>query len=179
MSIGSVVGSVIAGPFGPLIDVVGKVIDRAIPDKSEAARLRAELEAKVSEYADREATRQHDERMAQVKVNEVEAGSSSWWVAGARPFIIWVCGAALAWNYILLPFSIFAVRVAGSKAVPPVIDGAQLTTLLMALLGYGVLRSVDKRGGVATETLPRMPTYEGAGTPLEPGAPVLGQGRAK
>ena len=37
----------------------------------------------------------------QTKINEIEAGHRSIFVAGWRPFIGWICGIALAYNFII------------------------------------------------------------------------------
>ncbi len=68
--------------IGEVADVVGGVIDRIWPNKTEQER--AELQAAMLVV------------QGQLKVNEAEAGSSSAFVAGWRPFIGWVCGAACA-----------------------------------------------------------------------------------
>ena len=44
----------------------------------------------------------------QTKINEVEAGHRSMFVAGWRPFIGWVIGVALAYNFVLRDLIIFA-----------------------------------------------------------------------
>ena len=37
----------------------------------------------------------------QTKINEIEAGHRTVFVAGWQPFIGWVCGVALAYNFII------------------------------------------------------------------------------
>ena len=44
----------------------------------------------------------------QTKINEAEAGHRTLFVAGWRPFIGWVCGTALLYNFILRDLLIFA-----------------------------------------------------------------------
>jgi len=46
----------------------------------------------------------------QTKINEVEAGHRSVFVAGWRPFIGWVCGFALAYNFIIRDLFIWALK---------------------------------------------------------------------
>lgn len=83
----------------------------------------------------------------QQKINEIQAHHRSIFVAGARPFILWVCGFALAWNFVLHPFiNYFAVQM-GYQTVPPLLDMNELYPIIMALLGLGGMRSYDKAKG--------------------------------
>ena len=50
---------------------------------------------------------------AQTDINKAEATNPSIFVAGWRPFIGWVCGAACAWNWIGLPVMKAALVIAG------------------------------------------------------------------
>ncbi|WP_049974545.1 3TM-type holin [Azospirillum sp. B4] len=126
------------GVLGP---VVTKLLD-FIPDP--AARAQAEAAA-YKEAADR--MRQLD--LAQMDVNKAEAASDSVFVAGWRPFIGWVCGAALAYQYIAMPVSVWLAGLALGHAIapPPTLDD-QLTTVLLGLLGLGGLRTLEKVKGV-------------------------------
>jgi len=132
MGLGSVLG-------GPLFDLIGKVVDRAIPDPTERAKLQLEL----AKLADQDAARESAERIAQTEVNKVEAGSSSIFVAGWRPAVGWCCVAGFGYTVILAPA--FHLGVA---------DVAFLRDVLLGMLGINVLaRSVEKVKGVAQNTL--------------------------
>ena len=62
-------------------------------------------------------------------------------VAGWRPFIGWVCGAALAYNFIVRELLIWAMAMSGKNILPPpALQLEVLTTILYALLGLGGLR---------------------------------------
>jgi hypothetical protein len=91
----------------------------------------------------------------QQKIQEVEAAHPSIFVAGARPFIVWVCGVTLAAYYI--PVSVMAGIIwvmaciqAGWKMVPfqSPFDMGQIIALVFSLLGLGGLRTVEKIKGV-------------------------------
>lgn len=77
----------------------------------------------------------------QVELNKVEAQHRSLFVAGWRPFIGWVCGLAL-FNYFLLnPWLMYLT----GRSVPIKIDA--LFELVIAMLGMGTLRTIEKFGG--------------------------------
>lgn len=77
----------------------------------------------------------------QAKINEAEAQHRSLFVAGWRPFIGWICGIALAYNFIIRDLIIF---VSGSEAVPPALQMDHLMTILMGMLGLGAFRTYEK-----------------------------------
>ena len=77
----------------------------------------------------------------QTKINEAEAQHRSVFVAGWRPFIGWVCGIALAYNFVLRDLIIFVV---GEAAVPPALQMDHLMTVLMGMLGLGAFRTYEK-----------------------------------
>jgi len=77
----------------------------------------------------------------QAKINEQEAQHRSVFVAGWRPFIGWVCGVALAYNFILRDLIIF---VMGKDFVPPALQMDHLMTVLMGMLGLGAFRTYEK-----------------------------------
>jgi len=77
----------------------------------------------------------------QTKINKAEAQHRSIFVAGWRPFIGWICGVALAYNFILRDLIIFVV---GSDNVPPALQMDHLMTVLMGMLGLGAFRTYEK-----------------------------------
>jgi len=89
--------------LGSVAELGKSVIDRLWPNKSEQER--AELQAAMLVV------------QGQLEVNKAEAGSSSVFVAGWRPFIGWVCGAACAWNWIGLPIAKAALLVWGGPSL--------------------------------------------------------------
>lgn len=79
---------------------------------------------------------------AQAEISKAEAGSSRFFVAGARPAILWICAAALFVNYILAPL----LGAAGLNV--PAIDIAMLYPLMLGMLGLGAYRTYEKSKGV-------------------------------
>tara|TARA_R110002020_G_scaffold9501_4_gene37243 strand:+ start:15010 stop:15381 length:372 start_codon:yes stop_codon:yes gene_type:complete len=114
--------NVVAG----IIDKVADKIDEFTLDKAEKAQLMAEI------------------NKAQLEVNKVEAGSTSLFVSGWRPFIGWTCGVALCYHFVLQPFLAFLLSSFGYQMDLPVFNMETLTTILMGMLGMSGLRSYEK-----------------------------------
>lgn len=109
-----------------IIDKVAGHVDKFTLDKEEKAQLIMEI------------------NKAQIEVNKIEAGSSSLFKSGWRPFVGWVCAFALCYHFVLQPMLAFILGVAGYNVVLPEFDMTTLTTVLMGLLGLGGMRSFEK-----------------------------------
>lgn len=131
-------------PITAGLDVFGKVIDKIFPDKTQADAAKAEL-LKMQINGDLQLA------LGQQEINKVEAASSSRFVAGGRPFVLWVCGIALAYVSIIEPILRFVASVVyGYTGAFPVIDTTITLQVLLGLLGLSGLRSFDKKKGVAS-----------------------------
>ncbi len=90
---------------------------------------------------------------AQAEINKIEAGHRSIFVAGWRPFIGWVCGVSLGLYFIpqFLLGAILWFRVSWDakelQAYPVSADA--LLELVLALLGMGTIRMIEKMAGKA------------------------------
>ena len=82
--------------------------------------------------------------LAQVELNKVEAGHRSIFVAGWRPAIGWVCAIGLLMTFIVNPFLQWITGEAG-----PTLPNDIILELVLALLGLGALRTVEKLQGRA------------------------------
>ena len=122
--------------LGSVADLATTVIGKIWPDKTEAEK--AQLAAAVQLV------------QGQIDINKVEAASSSVWVAGWRPFIGWVCGAAFAYKFVLAPAIAFGLAAAGHVVDLPVLDFTEMSTVLLGMLGIGGLRTLEKIKGVAS-----------------------------
>jgi len=76
----------------------------------------------------------------QNEVNKIEAQHRSIFVAGWRPFIGWVCGLALLYNFILRDI----IAWLSPGVMPPALQMDQLITILLGMLGLGGLRTYEK-----------------------------------
>ena len=92
--------------------------------------------------------------LAQLEINNTQAKHKSIFVAGGRPFLIWVGGFALAWSGIIHPILVWVwsfMDIPGNP--PPVIESEALTAIVTVLLGAGGMRSFDKSKGVSKDSL--------------------------
>ena len=92
-----------------------------------------------------------------------EAQHPSWYVAGWRPAIGWVCAAGIGWEFVLRPiiqwllYSAALVLVDGDTATAakeiaegvPSVDTGTLIGLVTTLLGMGAIRMTEKVKKVA------------------------------
>lgn len=128
-----------------LIGPVSGLLDKVIPDKDQAAKLAHEI-ATMSEKHAQEAM------LAQLEINKAEAASGSVFKGGWRPAVGWVCVLAMLWTYIIQPFVVFTLTVAGVDMPPlPELNMSDLMPVLMGMLGLGAMRSYEKSKGVAAK----------------------------
>lgn len=130
-------------PISAALDIGGKVIDRLWPDPSQAAAAKLEL-FKLQQSGELA------QITGQLQINQTEAASASVFVAGWRPFVGWICGAALAYKFILAPAVAFGLAASGHPVTLPVLDWSEMSTVLLGMLGIGGLRTVEKIKGVAS-----------------------------
>lgn len=137
--------------IGDIIKGVGVIADDLHTSDEERLKIslqERELEAKLTQ--------------GQLAINEKEAGHTSVFVAGWRPFIGWIGGFALAYQFIAYPLLIWIWALGQAQgwipchinadisaqactfSTPPVIDSGALFAMLTGLLGIGGMRSFDK-----------------------------------
>ena len=84
-------------------------------------------------------------QLAQIGVNEKEAGSESFFVSGGRPACIWIGAFGLAYAAIIEPLMRFiATVIFGYTGAFPDLDTTITMQVLFGLLGLGAMRSFDK-----------------------------------
>ena len=141
--------ALIDNPVSALLDIGGKLIDRLFPDPVQATNAKLEL-IKLQQSGElAQLSADVDLAKGQLAINQTEAASTSLFVAGPRPFIMWVCGFAFAYKFILAPAAAFALTASGHPIALPVLDFTEMSTVLLGLLGLGGLRTVEKIKGVA------------------------------
>lgn len=132
----------------PIIAIINKVV----PDKAAAAAAVASLQQlQMQGSLNEEMAQLQAVTGAQSDVDKVEATNPSLFVAGWRPMIGWVCGAALCSQYIARPLLQWGFTIAHQPlpALPGIDDN--LWQLMFGMLGMGGLRTFEKIKGVATK----------------------------
>lgn len=127
---------ILGGPAIDAVTAVGNVVDQLFTsdeERAQAAILMEKLRQKPL--------------LLQAEINRVEASHRSLFVAGWRPFIGWVCGAGFLWAFILHPLFEWVIALRGLDIVTPSIVTDNMMELVLALLGLGTLRSVEKMTG--------------------------------
>lgn len=129
--------------LAPIFGIIGTVIDRLVPDKVAAEKAKLEMAVALQ-------TQEFQIQIEQIKVNANEANSTNWFVAGARPAIMWTCGFALAYASVLEPIARFISKVwFGYAGEFPIIDTDLTMQVLFGILGLGAFRTYEKKEGVS------------------------------
>ena len=130
-------------PIGKIVDGVVNTIDELHTSKEEEMKIDLEIR-KIA----------HGENLGQIEINKIEAGHKSVFVAGWRPFIGWVCGVALLYNFILRDLLVYGISLCKTNApAPPALQMEHLMTVVIGMLGLGVARTYEKTKGVNSNSL--------------------------
>ena len=123
---------------GKIFGSFDNIINKIWPDASEAERNKLFAILKIAD--------------GQMAINRQEAKHTSIFVAGWRPAIGWISGAAIAYEGVLRPVLSW-LSVNFGLIAPPSINTELFTTLLLAMLGVGGMRTLEKFGGVARNNM--------------------------
>lgn len=133
--------------IGDLVTSIGKVADDLFTSDEERLKIALQEKAIETELV-----------KGQMEIDKAEAQHPSVFVAGWRPFIGWIGGVALAYQFVLYPlmvwgWALFQARgwVPTTQAPPPVLKADELWVLVSGMLGIAGLRSFDKLKGTDTE----------------------------
>ena len=130
-------------PVTAVLNIGSQLIDRLWPDQAtkDASKLALLELAQNGQLAEMNASTQL--ALGQQKINEEDAKSGNFWQSGWRPFIGWICGVGLGYQFLVYPILI--------AFVPKIqqLDMSTLLTLLLGLLGLGGMRTVEKLQGKA------------------------------
>lgn len=83
--------------------------------------------------------------LVQAEITKVQTNHRSIFVAGARPFLMWVCGFGFAYAFILDPFLQWIFPDTETPQLP--LDA--MMELTLAMLGLSGLRTIEKLKGAA------------------------------
>ena len=134
-------------PITAIFNVGNTLIEKLIPDVNAQAAAKEKLTEMQINGELAQVAAETDLVKAQVGVDLAEAQNPNVFVAGWRPFIGWVCGSALAANYMVFPLMTWVTGLFGHEVRPPALQLGDLISLVMGMLGFGALRSWDKKNG--------------------------------
>lgn len=83
--------------------------------------------------------------LVQAEIMKVQAQHRSTFVAGARPFLMWVCGFGFLFAFLINPILQWIMPEMGSPELPLDV----MMELTLAMLGLAGLRTAEKIAGVA------------------------------
>lgn len=128
-------------PLTAIFEIGSKVLDKFFPDP--AQRDQAKLELLKMQQTGELAQLAADTTLAQMQtdVNKVEAASTNLFVSGWRPFVGWMCGCGLGYQFLVYP-----ILIAWAPKIVQ-LDMGTLVTLLFGMLGLGAMRTTEKLQG--------------------------------
>lgn len=113
----------------PLAKMLFSTIDKAIPDKDQAEKLKFQLNQQLLKSST-------EELKAAASIVEAEA-KSNWFVSSWRPLLMYVLIFILVWNYIFGPI----IKIIFGSVITFELPGDVWTLLQIGLGGYVVGRS--------------------------------------
>ena len=127
-----------------LTPILGQVFGQLFPDPQARDKAMADFFTKL-QSAD----------LSQLEVNKAEAQSGSLFIAGWRPFIGWVGGVAIAFQFAVKPMLLAFGSYFSESFMTAVLNAPQMDSnmweLVTAMLGIGAMRSYEKLKGVASK----------------------------
>lgn len=131
-----------------LLSLGSKVLDRVIPDPAQrdAAKLELMKQAAAGELQEWQLELQGMQQ--QVDLLKIDATSTDKFQARWRPAIGYICGASLAMSFPVWQLASIMQALCQGHPIPRP-DMSDLMPVLIALLGLGTMRSVEKVWGRA------------------------------
>ena len=130
-------------PVTGLLNIGGQLIDRLWPDQATKDAGKLELLKLAQNGQLVEMNNETQLALGQQKINEEDARSGNFFQSGWRPYVGWICGTGLAYQFLVYP-----ILVAWQPKIVQ-LDMGTLLTLLGGLLGLGALRTTEKLQGKA------------------------------
>jgi hypothetical protein len=125
-------------------NLITTIINKVAPDANEVERNKIQQALTML-------NQHHEQVLAQLEINKVEAASADFRVAGWRPAIGWVGAFGLAYQLIFRPIINGLLAIFGLPSVFVTIDIELLQSLIGGLTGLVLARSWDKTKGVDTK----------------------------
>jgi len=129
--------SALIGPIAGLFTKALDVVDKLVPDKDLAAKLKTELQTRFAEISHNELITLLESR---TKIILAEAQGKSWLQRNWRPLLMAEFGVIILNNYILNPWISVMFNVDVMLDIPP----DMWSLLKLGLTGYVIGRSAEK-----------------------------------
>lgn len=121
---------------GEVADLASTIVNKIWPDKT--AQEQQEIAAAAAII------------QGQLNIDNTEASNQKIFVSGWRPFIGWICGSCLAWNYVGTPLVTSIMIILGHPVSIPQADLSEMMPILIGMLGLGGMRTYEKINGVSS-----------------------------
>ena len=125
-------------PIGSIVSGLAGGLDELFTSDEERAAAKLKLE-----------TLMQQPHILQAVTNIEGAKHRSVFVAGWRPAIGWVAALGLGYQFLILPFAGLINAYLKLPADLPQLQGDQLMTLVLSLLGLGGMRTFEKFKGIS------------------------------
>lgn len=123
-----------------IMPTFNKILD-LVPDPNEKAKLQQELMNQLITLS----TKTDDN---QVELNKIDSQNTKIFISGWRPFIGWIGGFAIAFQYLIIPLIVLVSTLyLGHPITVPGIDN-NMMELVLAMLGLGGMRTFEKVKGI-------------------------------
>jgi hypothetical protein len=119
--------------IGKILDAVttvGKTVDSLTLSKEEKANIDLEF------------------NKLQTEINKIEAANESIFISGWRPALGWICAAGIGFNFVIRPLTNYFLIFAEIEPMPS-LDLGELMPLVLGMLGFGAMRTYEKKNNVA------------------------------
>ena len=130
--------------IGSIFDFGKALLDKFIPDPAQKAKAMLDIAELQQRGELAKLAAENGLLLAQTDVNKVEAASTNWFVAGWRPYVGWICGTGLGFQFIVAPLGTWIAALAGHPIAFPPLDTGTLLTCLGGMLGIGGMRTYEK-----------------------------------
>ena len=136
-------------PLSALLETGTAIINKIWPDAESKQKRIAELQKLAANGESEQLAAEVTLLSGQLEINLAEADNPNLFVSGWRPFIGWVGGIAMLYQFVIYPLLLWCAKDLDN--VPPVLDTGVLFSMVTAMLGIGAMRSHDKAKGVDTK----------------------------
>lgn len=124
-------------PLTAALGIGDKLIGHFFPDKAQQDQAKLQL-LQLAQQGDLQ------QIVGQMDINKVEAANPNMFVAGWRPFIGWVGGFSLAFNFVVGPLTAQVSQFTKHPITYTALDLSTMMPVILGMLGLGAYRTYEK-----------------------------------